>query len=58
MLIDGKWTSDWHPFQAKDGDGRFVRQTSAFRDCISTGDASDLSEDGRFPFTPGRSNGR
>ena len=31
MLVDGKWTEDWHPVQAKDARGGFVRQTSSFR---------------------------
>lgn len=31
MLVDGKWSGDWHPFQAKDEKGRFLRQTSGFR---------------------------
>jgi putative glutathione S-transferase len=35
MLIDGKWASDWHPVQAKDGEGRFVRQVSGFRNWIT-----------------------
>lgn len=32
MLIDGKWTQDWQPVQAKDEKGGFVRQVSSFRD--------------------------
>ncbi|NBZ88594.1 glutathione S-transferase family protein [Stagnihabitans tardus] len=32
MLIDGKWTEDWQPVQAKDAKGGFVRQVSTFRD--------------------------
>jgi len=35
MLIDGKWAGDWHPVQNKDDDGRFVRQTSSFRNWIT-----------------------
>lgn len=31
MLVDGKWSQDWHPVQAKDARGGFVRQTSSFR---------------------------
>lgn len=37
MLVDGKWTKDWQPVQAKDKDGRFVRQTSSFRNWITKG---------------------
>jgi len=35
MLINGKWADDWHPVQNKDDDGRFVRQTSSFRNWIT-----------------------
>lgn len=42
MLIEGKWSSDWHPVQATDKQGGFVRQTSGFRDFISS--------DGSTPF--------
>ncbi|PWI33309.1 hypothetical protein DI392_10660 [Vibrio albus] len=35
MLVDGKWTKDWQPVQAKDREGRFVRQTSSFRNWIT-----------------------
>jgi putative glutathione S-transferase len=31
MLVDGKWTEDWQPVQAKDAKGGFVRQVSTFR---------------------------
>ncbi len=36
MLIDGKWSEDWQPVQAKDAKGGFVRQVSTFRDRIET----------------------
>lgn len=35
MLVDGTWQTDWHPVQAKDKDGRFLRQTSEYRDWIT-----------------------
>ena len=35
MLIDGKWTADWHPVQATDEKGGFVRQTSSFRHWVT-----------------------
>ncbi len=35
MLVDGKWTTDWQPVQAKDEKGGFVRQTSSFRNWIT-----------------------
>ena len=35
MLVDGKWTEDWQPVQAKDAKGGFVRQVSSFRNWIT-----------------------
>ena len=35
MLVNGKWTADWHPVQAKDAKGGFVRQTSSFRHWVT-----------------------
>lgn len=35
MLVNGKWTSDWPPVQAKDEKGGFVRQTSSFRNWVT-----------------------
>lgn len=36
MLIEGKWTADWQPVQAKDDEGRFIRQRSSFRHWVGT----------------------
>ena len=35
MLVDGIWKEDWQPVQSKDEQGRFIRQTSAFRNWIT-----------------------
>ena len=35
MLVNGKWTADWQPVQAKDAKGGFVRQTSSFRNWVT-----------------------
>jgi glutathionyl-hydroquinone reductase len=55
MLVNGKWTADWQPVQAKDAKGGFVRQTSSFRDWITpdgnpgpTGDGGFKAETGRY----------
>lgn len=55
MLVNGKWTADWQPVQAKDGQGRFVRQQSSFRNWITvegsagpTGKAGFKAEAGRY----------
>lgn len=55
MLIDGKWTEDWHPIQKKDERGAFVRQPSSFRSWVTpdgrpgpTGEAGFEAEPGRY----------
>lgn len=55
MLVNGKWTADWHPVQEKDGNGRFVRQNAQFRNWITpdgapgpTGSAGFKAEHGRY----------
>ena len=55
MLVQGKWTEDWHPVQAKDEQGGFVRQTSSFRNWVTpdgsagpTGAAGFRAEAGRY----------
>ena len=35
MLVDGVWQDKWQPVQKQDGQGRFLRQTSSFRERIS-----------------------
>lgn len=55
MLVDGEWVADWHPVQAKDEKGGFVRQTSRFRNWITpdgsagpTGEAGFAAASGRY----------
>ncbi len=55
MLVNGKWTTDWHPVQSKDDDGRFIRQASSFRHWVTasgkagpTGDEGFRAEAGRY----------
>jgi len=49
MLVEGKWSSDWHPVQATDKQGGFVRQTSGFRDFISSdGSTAFTAEPDRY----------
>lgn len=55
MLVDGKWSAEWHPVQAKDEKGGFVRQTSSFRHWVTpdgragpTGEAGFAAEAGRY----------
>ncbi len=54
MLVNGKWDADWHPVQAKDDDGRFIRQTSSFRHWVTpTGNAGPTGDSG-FKAQAGR----
>ena len=55
MLVDGKWSAEWHPVQAKDEKGGFVRQVSSFRHWVTpdgsagpTGDAGFRAEADRY----------
>ena len=55
MLVNGKWSADWHPVQATDQNGGFVRQISGFRHWVTpdgsagpTGDAGFKAEAGRY----------
>lgn len=55
MLVNGVWQENWQPVQSKDGQGRFIRQTSSFRHWMTldgsagpTGDAGFKAEAGRY----------
>ena len=55
MLVDGKWTEAWHPVQATDTKGGFVRQASSFRNWVTpdgaagpTGTSGFRAETGRY----------
>jgi glutathionyl-hydroquinone reductase len=49
MLVNGRWSEDWHPFQAKDDKGRFIRQSSRFRGAVtSDGSSGFKAEAGRY----------
>ncbi|MDM9624504.1 glutathione S-transferase family protein [Rhizobium sp. S152] len=54
MLVNGKWTEDWQPVQAKDEKGGFVRQTSSFRNWITPDGSAGRTGDGGFKAEPGR----
>ena len=54
MLVNGKWSSDWQPVQAKDDKGGFVRQSSSFRNWVTPdGSAGPTGKDG-FKAEKGR----
>ena len=54
MLVNGTWASNWHPIQAKDTSGRFVRQTSSFRHWVTPDGAAGPTGDAGFQAEPGR----
>ncbi|MFS2153406.1 glutathione S-transferase family protein [Rhizobium sp. Rhizsp42] len=54
MLVDGKWTADWHPVQATDAKGGFVRQISGFRNWVTPDGSAGPTGDGGFKTEAGR----
>ncbi|MDR6953128.1 putative glutathione S-transferase [Ancylobacter sp. 3268] len=54
MLVEGKWTADWHPVQAKDAKGGFVRQVSGFRHWVTPDGAPGPTGEGGFAAETGR----
>jgi putative glutathione S-transferase len=49
MLVDGKWSADWHPLHGKDAKGGFLRQTSRFRGRVTPdGEQGFKAEAGRY----------
>ena len=54
MLVNGTWTADWHPVQAKDEQGRFVRQESSFRNWITADGSPGPTGSGGFRAEAGR----
>ncbi|GAB4349525.1 MAG: glutathione S-transferase family protein [Gammaproteobacteria bacterium] len=54
MLINGEWAKDFHPVQADDGEGGFVRQPSQFRNWITPDGRPGPTGEGGFAAEPGR----
>ncbi|WP_431298827.1 glutathione S-transferase family protein [Tabrizicola sp. BL-A-41-H6] len=54
MLVNGKWTDNWQPVQAKDDQGRFIRQTSSFRNWITPDGSPGPTGSGGFKAEAGR----
>lgn len=48
MLVNGIWTSEWHPVQSTDENGGFVRQISGFRHWITPDGAPGVTGEGGF----------
>jgi putative glutathione S-transferase len=54
MLVDGKWVADWQPVQKADAQGRFLRQTSSFRNWITPDGSPGPTGEGGFTAEAGR----
>lgn len=54
MLVNGKWSANWQPVQAKDEKGGFVRQTSGFRNWITPDGSAGPTGEGGFAAEAGR----
>jgi glutathionyl-hydroquinone reductase len=54
MLVDGKWTADWHPVQATDAKGGFVRLTSRFRHWVTPDGSPGQTGQGGYKAEAGR----
>lgn len=54
MLVDGKWVANWQPVQSADGKGRFIRQTSQFRNWITPDGSPGPTGQGGFKAEAGR----
>jgi glutathionyl-hydroquinone reductase len=54
MLVDGKWTTDWHPVQQADAKGGFVRQISSFRNFVTVDGSAGPTGEGGFAAEAGR----
>lgn len=54
MLVDGKWTEDWQPVQARDAKGGFVRQVSGFRNWVTPDGSAGPSGSAGFAAEPNR----
>ena len=54
MLVNGQWTENWQPVQAKDAKGGFVRQTSTFRNWVTPDGSAGPTGVGGFKAEAGR----
>lgn len=48
MLVNGNWSTDWQPIQGKDKQGRFIRQTSSFRNWVTADGSPGITGQGGF----------
>lgn len=54
MLVNGVWKDNWQPVQAKDDEGRFIRQNSPFRHWVTPDGTPGPTGSGGFKAEKGR----
>lgn len=54
MLVNGVWKENWQPVQAQDEQGRFIRQSSSFRNWITPDGSAGITGEGGFKAEAGR----
>ncbi len=54
MLVNGKWNANWHPVQSKDEHGRFIRETSKFRNWVTPDGSAGPTGRAGFAAEPDR----
>lgn len=54
MLVNGVWKENWQPVQQADDDGRFIRQTSSFRNWVTVDGSAGATGSGGFKAEAGR----
>lgn len=54
MLVNGVWQENWQPVQQEDDDGRFIRQTSSFRNWVTVDGSAGVTGHGGFKAEAGR----
>lgn len=54
MLVNGQWSTKWHPFQKSGKNGEFIRQTSSFRHWVTKDGAAGKTGDSGFKAEPER----
>ena len=54
MLVNGVWQERWQPVQQEDDDGRFIRQTSSFRNWVTMDGSAGVTGSGGFKAEAGR----
>lgn len=54
MLVNGKWSANWQPVQAKDNKGGFIRRLSTFRNWVTADGAAGPTGEGGYKAEAGR----